>query len=109
MSAVVCSAAAGYSVSFRSDIMEKVVKTVIPAKYLDESTKYHINPCGNGKDTAGPFDGTTDLRVRGSWPLAKVVRVHPDHNGVGQQVSILQQGETLRRHVGQLLLLVRAH
>ena len=31
----------------RSDIMEKVVKSVIPAKYLDEDTKYHINPCGN--------------------------------------------------------------
>merc|ERR1711863_102060 len=31
----------------REDVMEKVVKAVIPAKYLDESTKYHINPCGN--------------------------------------------------------------
>jgi S-adenosylmethionine synthetase len=132
---------------FRSDIMEKVIKTVILAKYLDESTKYHLNPCGNfviggpmgdagltgrkiivdtyggwgthgsgtfsGKDTAGPFvkygcNGTTDLRVRGSRPLARVVRVHPDHDGVVRQVSILQQGETLLRHVGQLLLLVCA-
>merc|ERR1712001_535811 len=31
----------------REDVMEKVVKTVIPEKYLDENTKYHINPCGN--------------------------------------------------------------
>jgi len=30
----------------RSDIMEKVVKVVIPARYLDEYTIYHINPCG---------------------------------------------------------------
>ena len=27
--------------------MEKVVRSVIPAKYLDDDTKYHINPCGN--------------------------------------------------------------
>merc|ERR1712077_124819 len=33
--------------ALREDIMEKVIKTVIPAKYLDDSTKYHINPCGN--------------------------------------------------------------
>ena len=33
--------------ALREDIMEKVVKTVIPAKYLDDNTKYHINPCGN--------------------------------------------------------------
>merc|ERR1712058_199272 len=29
------------------DIMEKVVMTTIPKKYLDDDTKYHINPCGN--------------------------------------------------------------
>jgi S-adenosylmethionine synthetase len=33
--------------ALREDIMEKVVKAVIPAKYLDDGTKYHINPCGN--------------------------------------------------------------
>jgi S-adenosylmethionine synthetase len=33
--------------ALRADIMEKVVKTTIPAKYLDNDTKYHINPCGN--------------------------------------------------------------
>lgn len=26
--------------------MDKVIKTVIPEKYLDERTVYHINPCG---------------------------------------------------------------
>merc|ERR1711954_130415 len=31
----------------RKDIMEKVVYTTIPKKYLDDDTKYHINPCGN--------------------------------------------------------------
>jgi len=30
----------------RIEIMEKVIKDVIPAKYLDSETKYHINPCG---------------------------------------------------------------
>jgi len=33
--------------ALRKDIMEKVVYTTIPKKYLDENTKYHINPCGN--------------------------------------------------------------
>ena len=33
--------------ALREDIMEKVVKAVIPSKYLDAETKYHINPCGN--------------------------------------------------------------
>ena len=30
----------------QSDIMEKVIKFVIPNKYLSETTKYHINPTG---------------------------------------------------------------
>merc|ERR1712190_431700 len=33
--------------ALREDVIEKVIKTVIPEKYLDEKTKYHINPCGN--------------------------------------------------------------
>merc|ERR1712021_269035 len=33
--------------ALREDVAEKVIKTVIPAKYLDENTKFHINPCGN--------------------------------------------------------------
>merc|ERR1712079_537237 len=32
--------------ALREDVIEKVIKTVIPAKYLDDSTKYHINPSG---------------------------------------------------------------
>jgi len=31
----------------RQDIMDKVVNTTIPKKYLDADTVYHINPCGN--------------------------------------------------------------
>lgn len=30
----------------RKDVLEKVIKEVIPAKYLDKQTSYHINPCG---------------------------------------------------------------
>ena len=30
----------------RKDLMEKVVKNVIPAKMLDENTKYHLQPSG---------------------------------------------------------------
>jgi S-adenosylmethionine synthetase len=33
--------------ALRNDVMDKVIRTTIPAKYLDDSTKYHINPCGN--------------------------------------------------------------
>ncbi|XP_042860099.1 S-adenosylmethionine synthase-like isoform X1 [Penaeus japonicus] len=31
----------------RADIMEKAIKAVIPEQYLDDNTKYHINPCGD--------------------------------------------------------------
>ncbi|KAF4529018.1 hypothetical protein B566_EDAN016867 [Ephemera danica] len=30
----------------RSEVLEKVVHDIIPAKYLDENTVIHINPCG---------------------------------------------------------------
>lgn len=30
----------------RRAVMEKVIKEVIPAKYLDEKTIFHVNPCG---------------------------------------------------------------
>ena len=33
--------------ALREDVMEKVIKAVIPAKYIDENTKYHIIPCVN--------------------------------------------------------------
>ena len=30
----------------RRDVMELVIKPVIPEKYIDSNTIYHINPCG---------------------------------------------------------------
>ena len=30
----------------RQEVMDKVIKVVIPEKYLDERTTFHINPCG---------------------------------------------------------------
>ena len=32
--------------TLRSDILEKIIKTTIPADLLDDDTKYHINPTG---------------------------------------------------------------
>ncbi|KAE8742468.1 hypothetical protein FOCC_FOCC012022 [Frankliniella occidentalis] len=32
--------------TLRVEVMEKVIKAVIPAKYLDVETVYHVNPCG---------------------------------------------------------------
>ncbi len=32
--------------TLRADILEKVIKAVVPAELLDEKTKYHINPTG---------------------------------------------------------------
>jgi S-adenosylmethionine synthetase len=31
----------------RQQVMDKVIKEVIPSKYLDSRTIFHINPCGN--------------------------------------------------------------
>lgn len=33
-------------VQLKNDIMEKVIKVVVPEQYLDENTKYYINPTG---------------------------------------------------------------
>jgi len=30
----------------RKAVMEKIIKEVIPARYLDERTVFHVNPCG---------------------------------------------------------------
>ena len=32
--------------ALRSDILEKVIKSIIPPRLLDDNTKYHINPTG---------------------------------------------------------------
>lgn len=40
--------------SLRKEVLEKVICEVIPEKYLDEHTIYHINPCGTFIH-GGPF------------------------------------------------------
>lgn len=30
----------------RQQVIERVVQEVIPAKFLDQNTKIHVNPCG---------------------------------------------------------------
>lgn len=32
--------------TLRSDVLEKIIKTIVPSELLDENTKYHINPTG---------------------------------------------------------------
>merc|ERR1711988_395770 len=44
------------------DLQEHVIKTVVPAKYLDDETIYHINP--SGKFTIGGPEGDGDLTGR---------------------------------------------
>jgi S-adenosylmethionine synthetase len=43
----------------RVDVMTKVIRAVIPEKYLDEKTTFHINPCGlfvvGGPQVSGGF------------------------------------------------------
>ncbi|CAF1083961.1 unnamed protein product [Didymodactylos carnosus] len=46
----------------RKDLMEKVIKTVVPEKYLDEKTVYHLNP--SGKFVIGGPQGDAGLTGR---------------------------------------------
>eukprot|EP00188_Purpureofilum_apyrenoidigerum_P005612 Plantae.Rhodophyta-Purpureofilum_apyrenoidigerum.ctg7486.p1 GENE.Plantae.Rhodophyta-Purpureofilum_apyrenoidigerum.ctg7486~~Plantae.Rhodophyta-Purpureofilum_apyrenoidigerum.ctg7486.p1 ORF type:complete len:390 (+),score=67.68 Plantae.Rhodophyta-Purpureofilum_apyrenoidigerum.ctg7486:83-1252(+) len=46
----------------RADLMEHVIKKVIPEKYLDDSTTYHLNP--SGLFTVGGPDGDAGLTGR---------------------------------------------
>ncbi|MBU1626912.1 methionine adenosyltransferase [bacterium] len=63
--AVVIAAHHGPSVDMddlREEIIEKVIKTVIPEKLIDKNTKYHINP--TGKFTVGGPQADTGLTGR---------------------------------------------
>jgi len=46
----------------RADLLEKVIKVVIPAKYLDDKTVYHLNP--SGKFVIGGPQGDAGLTGR---------------------------------------------
>lgn len=46
----------------RKDLMEKVIKVVIPSKYLDDKTIYHLNP--SGKFVIGGPQGDAGLTGR---------------------------------------------
>jgi len=45
-----------------SELMEKVIKPVVPAKYLDDNTIYHLNP--SGRFVIGGPDGDAGLTGR---------------------------------------------
>merc|ERR1712188_184865 len=46
----------------RADLMEHVIKPIVPAKYLDDKTIYHLNP--SGKFTIGGPEGDGGLTGR---------------------------------------------
>jgi S-adenosylmethionine synthetase len=48
--------------TIEKEMIEKAIKTVIPAKYLDANTKYHINP--TGRFVVGGPHGDTGLTGR---------------------------------------------
>lgn len=48
--------------TIRADLMEKVIKEVIPDKYLDENTIYHLNP--SGRFVIGGPEGDAGLTGR---------------------------------------------
>ena len=68
--AVVISSQHSPSVSqeqLHADVMEHVIKAIIPAKLLDENTKYYINPTGRfvvgGPQGGGAFSGKDPSKV----------------------------------------------
>jgi S-adenosylmethionine synthetase len=48
--------------TIENEMIDKAIKTVIPAKYLDQNTKYHINP--TGRFVVGGPHGDTGLTGR---------------------------------------------
>jgi len=63
--------------TIEKEIIEKVVKAVIPAKYLDGNTKYHINP--TGKFVVGGPHG--DCGLTGRKIIVDTYGGHGAHGG----------------------------
>ncbi len=53
----------------RKDLMEHVIKPVVPAKYMDDKTIFHLNPSGESR--SAPPSVTCTLRgLRRVWGRA---------------------------------------
>ena len=73
--------------TLRRDVMEQVIKPVIPAEFLDDKTNYYINPTGRfvvaGPKGLGPdrAEDIVTLRQDGSPRRRRLLRKGPHKGG----------------------------
>ena len=111
--AVVISTQHAESVSneeLHADILKYVIQAVLPAKWLDEHTKYHINPDGTICDRRAdgrhrpdrPQDHRGHLRRRGPSRRRRLQRQGPDQGGpLGSVHGPLHRQEHCGRRTGR--------